>query len=223
MTRQDAFPINAVSSSLSSSGSLHPSRTPVIETHSETASSCDSQTLRMSQLTYRSNFGRLNLLCNSEKVSSEKISAPFTDRTESRTARGDPRGRSAALIRTLVSTTTRLLIIRQEGREPRFRQTVCRSLLAQGVHCRQKTLPCGATKALVVLYRHHHADRTTLLGHLHGCTLGSVEQLTESIFSFSGSDLFHVGHNSYNGPLMQSSVTSLRHAIHRLSEDSHLD
>ena len=67
-------------------------------------------------------------LATRPNVSSENRSTPFADRTASTTARGRPSGSSAALIRTLVSATTRSAFIHQKRVEPSLGQAVRRVL-----------------------------------------------------------------------------------------------
>ena len=75
--------------------------------------------------------GRWRRLRSSSNVSLENSSTPFTARTASKTARGRPWGRSAALIRTLVSRTTRSAFIGQKRFELGLCQAVPGCLLAQ--------------------------------------------------------------------------------------------
>ena len=61
-----------------------------------------------------------------------------------------------------------------------------------GVHRRGQTLPRGAPEPLILLHRHHHADRAALPGHTHGRALRRIEQVAEAILGFSGGDFPHV-------------------------------
>ena len=94
-------------------------------------------------------------------------------------------------MRTFVSRTIRSAFIGQERFQAGVGQTVRGSLSPQAAHGRGQALPGGAPQPLVLLHRQHDANRPTFFCHAYGRVLNGIQQTTEPVLGFSGSDFFH--------------------------------
>src|SRR6056297_565341 len=98
-------------------------------------------------------------VCNSFCVSVENRRIALDSSKASRSFAGVLVDSKAALIRTFVSTTTRLTIICQKFIQLFLCKSLCLCLLTHGSYCLSQMFPSCPPQSLILLFRQQHTGR----------------------------------------------------------------
>ena len=125
-----------------------------------------------------------------------KVVAPVVVVNSNAHRRGAPDGESSALIKTLLSTTSRSAFLGEQLLEALLRQALRSRVVSGFVHRPDQIFPRALLPSFVVFNRHNDNTGAVLPGYRHRLALGGFNKLTELVLRLDGGDGFHFNRRS---------------------------